>query len=414
MSNDTPRTSRSACSAAALQRDEAAAHLWTIRSAARARRLDDESIEWTAAAMPDARAAQRTLVRALLAQSQPDRADTAAAAALAHWPRDATLHMLRAKALLLRDRPLAAQHEIHVALDMRPHHIETLRTAANIATARRDPVQAVRFLEQALRYRPHHTAVRTALIRALLVADAPDAAARVLADHPDPDAMLMAQVFEAQGRLRDAVDTLRGAARTGDAPEARIALLDLLERIGDIPALRAEAWTTDDDHPALRRRIAEVMLFLGRFDRAISRAETLLRDPIECGPACEILTVANAMIGDVDEARRMLVRLRCVTSADDPVALARQWRRGMHGRTLEQLTRGVRANDTPPMIRGLAARSMRTLAGAIEDPTRPMTPARRDELVAARDACAAVINQPLRGPAPETPGDEPLHQSHAA
>ncbi len=295
-----------------------------------------DSCHWALMLLPFSRAAQRAMIDWLARSGAlDDAAALISAALLQHGEDDWKLWLRRARVMHLLDRQPEADLAIRRVFEHRGdhRHFGALMLAANIARAVYDPEQARTRLQRADGRRPRKADVAQRIVDEMLALDRADDAAHVLGEMPNAPAALAARVLISQRRLRDARDLLESALAIAKDPAHRtslsLQLIDLLQQIGDWPALRAMTAEENviDAPPALAIRLAQSALSRGEFETAInlSRAALEAGDSVDRDRALERLCVISASQGDGQAAAEFLAERRAANKAMNPAAEAPLW-----------------------------------------------------------------------------------------
>ncbi len=446
--SDARRESPSDCSGvrdgsrrqAAVERSAAAVALREARSAAR-ENPQDESIDWAHALLGDRAAALALRARSLLAAGDAEAAESLLARGLLRHPDHSGLALLRCECLHRRGECDEAQAAMDELLPRRPDHNRTLVLAANIAAAHGRHHDAVALLRRAAAARPRCDATRQQLVRALLACGDATRAESQLRIVLRPSPILWAQVYRAQGRTREAIDVLEATMAThrdrpGRPPdrshaedevdprnEAIAFLAELLEDVGDLPALRRLiAMNESNASPTVGMRLGRAMLSLGQFHGAMQWLAPLASHSRHTAQVLPTLVVAAALAGEPRQARQWLEQLReTCEGAESGSLLADAWRRSLLGRVLVQHegSRQSGADDNPAVLPALLRASIETLNRTLQSASSRLTDDRRTELENHRAACVAALGDSgagdrgsAFGPEIRSPNPE-LRTSHA-
>jgi tetratricopeptide (TPR) repeat protein len=321
-----------------------------LREARRCLALDldaSDACHWALILLPTSGATQRAMIDCLQrCGALDDAAALVSAGLLQRGERDWKLWLRRARILLAQRRLSDAHHAIERAIALQPRRFGPLLLAADIARAMDDHELALHRLERAGALRPRHAHLAPRMIDSLLALDRADDAAAVMEQVDDPPADLAARVLTAQRRLcdaRQALESARSHEHAGDLRHSRVLqgqLIEVLERMGDWPALRAMAAEratranalTDD--PVLATRLASALLSMGECATAASlcqKAGARAGDRAHCADALATLAVASAVLGDHAAAAAHLADFRAARQTADHASEARAWLRGLLG-----------------------------------------------------------------------------------
>ncbi len=236
-------------------------------------RLDaGDACGWAIAMLPQSAAAQCLMLDWLLTSEQHAGAATLAHTLLHAEGDNWRLWLRRSEALLALGRLEEAEHAIDRVLAARPSHRRPLLIKAEIALRKGDHAVSLHVLESADRLHPRNREIAVRLIAALLANGRVEDADSSISEMHDAPSETVAAVLLAQHRLLDARLVLQHAA-DAEADSERHAMLtgmfiDVLERSGDWPALRAMSDGGIALHPHIAARLAEARLAMGDLDAA--------------------------------------------------------------------------------------------------------------------------------------------------
>jgi len=312
------------------ERAEAAKRLRAAHAAEHRGEDVDDAIEWAYAMLPTSANAVRLKVRALLDHGDTTNARPILAQALLIRPLHPALAALRAEALHLDGDHDRALREIRLVVSRRAHHGASLRLGAAIAHAAGHEALALHWLQRAMMYHPTNDAIRADLIDMYLACNDVPAAASQLHRLGRDDVVLRARVLEAQGRHADARYVLEAALddpQSSSTRRAYMALLELVQRHGDLPRLAALVDDCPVEHdPAIDLAMATAHLSLGHFGETLRLAEPYVLQPMYRRAALRCVIVATAMTGRTDRARAAIGDLYRASLDPEGAALAELWR----------------------------------------------------------------------------------------
>jgi tetratricopeptide (TPR) repeat protein len=331
----------------AIDRAQAAAVLRTARQCL-TRQLDaSEACHWAMTLLPNSRAAQRAMIDWLMrCEAWNDAAAMISVGLLqAHAERDWKLWLRRARVMLALGRLTHAQDAVDRVFELRgdePHY-SALLVASDIACAGGDHTLAVVWLERADRLRPHRVEVLQRMIPALLAANRTEDAAEALSQASDAAPELVASVLLARHRPLDAREHLEAALRRADDPQRQrdltLGVIDLLDRMGDWPALRTMAQEEiamakagappPGGDTLILAHLARSAVSRGEFELAATMAERALNVPqVDAGThehAVRSLCAAAAAVGDTARARELLIQQNEHAPPTSPAREASVW-----------------------------------------------------------------------------------------
>ncbi|MEM7227886.1 MAG: tetratricopeptide repeat protein [Planctomycetota bacterium] len=371
----------------------AAAALLRDARAAMADGSFDDRIDWAYASVPECLGAIRMKVRSLIDMDDHETVRAVLAQALLIRPMHPSLGLLRGEILLHLDRVDDAAREVRLALDQRPTHGETLHLGARIALRNHDPVGALHLLERAVAQHPLVDEFRSALIPVLLDLDRAQDAARHVDLLLEPNPVLRATVLARSGSMHDALAVLTEAMASDDSDEvchAFEAQLDLLERIGDLPALATLIDERDANLPTdIELCVARSMLTLGRFGDVLRIVEPLTKDPTHRLDALRLQTVAASAGERHVLAREALMDLYRSSTAAEASTLADLWRRVWLGQAIIDPVGSRQAGADPhvSLLQPMLATAIEVIGDALEHDDQGLSHTERHRLVSERTAC---------------------------
>ena len=280
-----------------ISRAEAAAML---RSARKKLALCDErageTIGWTLTVLRDNYRARLIKIDYLLRTGHWDSADALIARTIMHL-RDRPLLRLRlARSLVEQGRIEQAAAEMRGVLRARPEHAGVLTLAAHIAAARGAHREAAALLLRASNARPYDSAVRVALVQALLRAGLNHHATLEFERISHPPALLTARILRAQNRWLEAIECLqRAIGSTWNDATLACELIDLFERSGDAVRFRNLLPDLFQAPPEVQLRGAEACLRFGDGVSAIKLAERVATVPVWRNKAERITSIARVL-----------------------------------------------------------------------------------------------------------------------
>jgi tetratricopeptide (TPR) repeat protein len=283
---------------------------------------------------------QRLKIRLSLDAGHVDEADAWTARALLLWPVDPSLMLLRGHVLAARGRWQEADAEVTAVMGMRPHHCGAIRLAARIASALGEHQRAVALLDRVAERQPAGENVPEHLAETLLDAGDLPRAAAVAESIVPRNALLLARIRRAQGRMLDAVELIEGRLAMCDTRSETDRCLGLLiailEEAGDVHRVRETVLRIEPQHSSASLCAALALLGLGEFAAAARRLATLIRTDSCSRPALHALAVAATLMGRVRLAQRALRRLWRTREGVDRPTMLECWRRGLLGRLMRE------------------------------------------------------------------------------
>ena len=408
-----------------ISRVEAARLLRAARQGLQTPDLDDagEAIGWALSVLRDHPQARRLKIEYLLRLANYDSADALIARSLFQDQDHPLLRWRYARSLHAQGRLEAADGEIREVLVARPRHTGALTLAARIAGDLGDHDRAVELLLKAARERPTEDSIGCQLTQTLLDANRPDEAELILQGLASPPAVLTARVLLAKGRVLEAIECLQASLRNARADQPwqvnACELIDVLERIGDLPRLRsvlAEIATLQSSvanttisiaNSRLRLRIGVALLGMGEFESAAAILLALSQQGTMRSTALQHLVVAYALAGRPTEAAAVLAEWRGMcnrhqsrharpASLDPVVDLAKLWLHGLLGAAMTGQGDARQAGADPsltvlqPMLRDAA----RVFDAALRNDALELKPDERTALERHRATCLAAMAAP--------------------
>lgn len=358
-------------SIAAATTTTVAAHVREARRRLRHALDAGDACGWAVAMIPQSVAAQCLMLDWLLSSEQ-----NAAAATLSHTLLHAEganwrLWYRRSRALLALDRLDEAEHAIDRVLGDRPSHRGALLIKAELASRTGRNAAALHVLESADRLHPRHPDIAAKLMSALLEAGRVHDAQSIIDEMPDPPMLTRVAVLIARNRLLDAQLLLHDALDHDSDPAHRSQiesmLIDVHERAGNWPALRAMSDRVTPLHPRNAARLAEAMLAMGDLDASQQLIEAN-------GPTTQRQAHVTAAIASMKGSHERHHAYRSPRMTDDEFTVAGRaapWLRSLMGLIVaEQIdvqhARRAGADPSHNVIDMLLRESITTLEAAID------------------------------------------------